>query len=96
MSIDNYFTYIIESEKTERWYYGHSNDLERRLIEHNSGQNKSTKNKGPWKLIFKRSFDTNLGANKFELELKKLKNKKYVKFKYQQYFIIDSDIHISV
>ncbi len=82
-----YFTYIIESEKSKRWYYGHSNDLERRLIEHNSGQNKSTRNNGPWELIFKRPFDTKSEANKFELELKKLKNKEYIKFKYQQYFI---------
>ena len=85
---DSYFTYIIESEKNKRWYYGHSNDLERRLIEHNSGQNKSTRNKGPWELIFKRPFDTKSEANKFELELKKLKNKEYIKYKYSQYFII--------
>ena len=57
------------------------------LIEHNSGQTKSTKNKGPWKLIFKRPFDSKFEANKFELELKKLKNKEYIKYKYQQFFI---------
>ncbi len=57
------------------------------MIEHNTGQTKSTKNKGPWKLIFKRPFDTKLEANKFELELKKLKNKEYIKYKYQQFFI---------
>ena len=84
-----YFTYIIESEKNKKWYYGHSNDLERRLVEHNSGQNKSTKNKGSWKLNFKRPFDTKLHANKFELELKKIKNKEYIKYKYQQFFVTD-------
>ena len=89
--MDTYFSYIIESEKSKRWYYGHSIDLERRVIEHNTGQTKSTKNKGPWKLIFKRQFDSKLEAIKFELELKKLKNKEYIKYKYQQYFIIDFD-----
>ena len=73
----NYFTYIIVSKKNKRWYYGHSNDLERRIIEHNSGQNKSTKNKGPWELIFKKAFNRKLEANKFELELKGFKNKEY-------------------
>ena len=86
-----YNTYIIQSTKSKGWYYGHSNDLDWRLIEHNSGQNKSIKNKGVWELIFKRAFDTKIKANKFELELKKLRNKEYIKIKYQQYFIIDSD-----
>lgn len=69
------------------WYYGHSMDLDCRLNEHNNGHNKSTKNRGPWKLIFKRPFGTKLEANRFELQLKKLKNKKYVLETYKEYFL---------
>ena len=76
--MENYYTYIIESHSNFRWYIGHSNDIERRLTEHNSGQNKSTRGKGPWKLIFLRNFDNNLDANRFELKLKKLRNKKFI------------------
>jgi putative endonuclease len=46
-------TYILESEKSGGWYIGHSNDPERRILEHNSGHTKSTKNKGPWILTQK-------------------------------------------
>ncbi|MCW5910087.1 MAG: GIY-YIG nuclease family protein [Cyclobacteriaceae bacterium] len=82
-----YYTYIIESLKSQTWYYGHSEDLERRLNEHNTGQNKSTKNKGPWKLIFIREFESKQEANKFELLLKKLRNKNYILKAYGDCFI---------
>ncbi len=85
--MENYYTYIIESITNKRWYIGHTNDIDRRLSEHNSGQNKSTKGKGPWKLIFLRSFDNNLDANRFELRLKRFRNKKFIKTEYTEFFI---------
>ena len=82
-----YVTYIIESERLGIWYYGHSSEVERRLDEHNAGRNKSTKNKGPWRLIFLRQFETKADANRFELELKRLKNKEYIKRTFRRFFI---------
>ena len=64
-----YFTYIIQSNKNNTWYYGSTDNLDRRLYEHNAGQNKSTKNKGAWKLILKRPFESRLEALRFELKL---------------------------
>ncbi len=85
--MENYYRYIIESLSNFHWYIGHSNDLQRRLTEHNSDQNKSTRGKGPWKLIFLRTFDNNLDANRFELKLKKLRNKKFIRNEYSDYFL---------
>jgi len=85
--LDNYYTYIIESITNQHWYIGHTNDIDRRLVEHNSGQNKSTKGKGPWMLIFLRSFYNNLDANRFELKLKKLRNKNFIKTEYSEFFL---------
>ena len=85
--MENYYTYIIESSVNKKWYIGHTNDIERRLPEHNSGQNKSTKGKGPWRLIFLSSFNNNLDANKFELKLKKIRNKDFIKTEYSEFFI---------
>ena len=85
--MENYYTYIIESITNQRWYIGHTNDIDRRLSEHNSGQNKSTKGKGPWKLIFLKRFDSNLDANRFELRLKRFRNKKFIKTEYTEFFI---------
>jgi len=85
--VEKYFTYIIESETNHRWYIGHTNNINRRLDEHSSGQNISTRGKGPWKLIFLRDFDSNLKATRFELELKRLKNKKFIKKEYSEFFL---------
>ena len=91
-----YYTYIIESETTKSWYYGHSENVKRRLDDHNQNRNKSTSNKGPWKLIFVRSFETKLEANRFELLLKKLRNKNYVNEKYSKYFLKDHNKDIGM
>jgi len=47
-----YYVYILKSIKTGEFYKGITNDLERRLLEHNSGKNFSTKGKRPWKMIY--------------------------------------------
>lgn len=73
-----YFTYILQSDKNDKLYIGHTANLERRLAEHNSNQCKSTKNKGKWDLIFKKEFITRDEAMKFELKLKSFKNKDYI------------------
>jgi putative endonuclease len=85
--LEKFYTYIIESDISQRWYVGHTNNIERRLVEHNSGQSKSTKGKGLWKLIFLRSFDNNLDANRFELKLKKLRNKIFIRNEYSGFFL---------
>ncbi len=85
--VENYYTYIIESVVSQRWYIGHTYDIARRLSEHSSGQNKSTRGKGPWKLIFLRRFDNNSDANRFELKLKKLRNKEFIRNEYSEFFL---------
>ena len=81
------FTYIIQSETSGTWYYGHSDDPYRRRGQHNSNRNKSTKGRGPWELIFLREFATKKEAVNFETRLKKLRNKEYICSAYNQYFI---------
>ncbi|KPJ62749.1 hypothetical protein AMJ44_15240 [candidate division WOR-1 bacterium DG_54_3] len=43
-----YYLYIIQSQEKDRYYIGVSNDVERRLKEHNSGIVKSTAPYKPW------------------------------------------------
>jgi putative endonuclease len=73
-----YYTYVLQSLSSEKYYIGHTENLERRLYEHNSNQSKSTKYKGPWKLVFKKEFLSRSDAVKFELKLKNTKNKNYL------------------
>jgi len=48
--------YAIISEVRNWLYIGQTNNLERRLHEHNSGLNKSTKPYKPFQLIYQESF----------------------------------------
>lgn len=47
-----YFTYVLRSEKDDKLYIGHTNNLKRRFIEHNNGYVESTKNRRPLILIY--------------------------------------------
>ncbi len=62
-----FYIYILKSLKDNRTYVGYTNDLERRLSEHNSGKNIATKNRRPLELIFSEQFETSAEAKKREL-----------------------------
>jgi len=53
-----FFVYILKSQSTGTSYVGCTSNLEKRLTEHNNGKSPSTRNKGPWKLIYKEEFPT--------------------------------------
>jgi len=67
--------YIIESERTGRWYYGHTEDLAERLARHNGDRSKATKGRGPWRVVATKEFPGKGEAMAFELLLKRCKRK---------------------
>ena len=66
-----YTVYILRSLKSGRYYKGQTNDLSRRLKEHNNGEEIATSRDHPWELVF--SFECNTRSEAIKLE-KKLKN----------------------
>lgn len=66
--------YILQSQKSGRFYIGHTADLARRLIEHNEGQTVSTRNKGPWQLVHCETFESKSAAYAREREIKAWKS----------------------
>jgi putative endonuclease len=56
--MDKYFVYVLKSDIDGRLYKGHTLDLDKRLIEHNSGKTKSTKGYIPWRLVYFETFPT--------------------------------------
>ena len=62
--------YLIKSKKDKSLYIGFTNNLKRRLSEHNSGQNFSTKNKTPWELIYCEIYKSQEDAKNREESLK--------------------------
>lgn len=65
-----YFVYLIQSEKTKEIYIGYTNNLKRRLSEHNSNKSFSTKNYGPWVLIYSEIYKSEEDAKTREKRLK--------------------------
>ncbi len=53
-----YFMYILKSESTGSSYVGHTSNLDKRVMEHNSGKSLSTKNKRPWRLVYNEEYAT--------------------------------------
>ena len=72
------FTYILYSEKLDKYYIGACINLDRRFYEHNVGHSKFTKPGIPWKLVFKEEFETLMEAKHYELDLKKKKSRKFI------------------
>jgi len=69
-----WWVYILQSESSGRFYIGITSRMEGRLEEHNSGQAKSTRSKGPWKLVYSETFPTRAQANQRERQLKSWKS----------------------
>jgi putative endonuclease len=74
-----YYLYILKSENYSKSYVGISNDVERRLIEHNSGNSFYTKRYRPWKMIYTEDYNSVLDARKREKYLKSCAGRKFLK-----------------
>jgi putative endonuclease len=70
--------YILYSEKLNKYYIGACIDMERRLYEHNIGHSKFTSLGIPWKLLYTEEFEDLGAAKKRELQVKKMKSRKYI------------------
>jgi len=62
--------YVLRSLKSGWFYIGLTNDVDRRLHEHNSGYNRSTKGKGPFTVLQTERFATRQEARTRERWLK--------------------------
>jgi putative endonuclease len=47
-----YYVYVIQSRKDKQFYTGFTRDLQNRIQEHNTGRVPSTKERGPFELIY--------------------------------------------
>ena len=74
-----YYVYALKSEQRNYIYVGMSNDVDRRLREHNSGYEKTTKPYRPFTLIYTKSFETRVLAREHEKYLKTSSGKRYLR-----------------
>ena len=79
-----FIVYAIKSESSGKIYIGQTNDLTKRLRRHNGDlPNKSTsftsKNHGPWKVIYQEKYDERPQAIRREKELKSFRGREFLK-----------------
>jgi putative endonuclease len=74
-----YYVYVLLSQKDKKFYIGLTNDLKRRLKEHNSGKNISTKSRLPLKLIYYEAHLSKADAARRERYFKTTKGKSTLK-----------------
>jgi|WetSurMetagenome_2_1015567.scaffolds.fasta_scaffold179957_2 putative endonuclease len=71
--------YVLCSLSTGRHYVGQSEDLARRLFEHQHDLARYTRGKGPWELVYSEEFSTRAEAMNRERFLKSGQGREWLK-----------------
>jgi len=74
-----FYVYAIKSNIRNYIYVGLTNNIERRITEHNKGENKTTKPYKPFKLIYSEECETREKAREREKYLKSGIGKEFLK-----------------
>ena len=70
-----YHFYILYSESADKFYIGHSSQLEERLRKHNSNHKGFTGKCNDWKLVYNEEYQTKAEAYARERQVKGWKNR---------------------
>lgn len=65
-----FYVYVIKSKKDGELYIGFTNNLKRRLLEHNNSENSSTKSRIPFELVYFEAYKVEEEARDREHNLK--------------------------
>lgn len=74
-----YFIYVLKSERFSKSYVGYTDNVERRLEEHNSGRGNFTSTYKPWKLVYTETFEKQSDALEREKFLKSRSGRMFLK-----------------
>ena len=69
-----FYVYVLKSKKDEKLYIGYTNDLKRRIQEHNSVHTRSIKSRLPFTLVYYEAYHSLQDARIREERLKQFKN----------------------
>ena len=69
-----FYFYVLISLQTKNLYFGSTSNLKKRLIEHNSGTEQSTKHGMPWEIVYYEAFSSQVDALRREKQIKKFKS----------------------
>ena len=81
-----YYVYVLQSLRNQSLYIGYTEDLEKRLKEHNRGLNFSTKPYKPWQLIHYEAYRNEADVKRREKYLKTSQGGRLLKRMLKEYF----------
>jgi putative endonuclease len=76
-----YFAYVLENPQG-KFYIGSTEDIERRLQQHNSAEKDGTKfthKNGPWRLVWSEQHFTRASAMRRERQIKQMKSARWIR-----------------
>ncbi len=79
-----FFVYVLRSCVNGNFYVGMTIDIPKRIGQHNSGANRSTKAHRPWELFFSEEYQTRIEAREREVYLNSGIGKEFIKKKYTE------------
>ena len=83
-----YYIYLLQSQKDNKWYTGCTDDLQKRFKQHNNNGVFSTKNRGPFKLIYYEACLNKKDAFTREKYLKTGMGKRYLKNRLKCFLVL--------
>jgi putative endonuclease len=82
---DVYYTYVLQSEKDDKFYVGFTKDLKLRFEKHSKGQVESTRDRRPLRLIYYEACLDQNDATKREKYLKSFHGKMFIRKRLKSY-----------
>ncbi|MEN8122669.1 MAG: GIY-YIG nuclease family protein [Bacteroidota bacterium] len=70
-----HYFYILFSKQLDKFYIGHTNNIEERLRKHNSNHKGFTGKANDWEIVYSEEFDTKSGAYARERNIKNWKSR---------------------
>jgi len=73
-----YYVYVIFSESLHKYYVGSTNDVKKRVDQHNAGRSNFTSMGVPWILIVSIECNSRIDAVRLEMKIKKRGIRRYL------------------
>lgn len=80
-----HYVYVLQSEKDNEFYIGYTQNLKKRLKEHNAKTNFSTKSRLPLKLIYAETCLNEKDAKRREDYLKTTQGRRFLKLRLKEF-----------
>ena len=80
-----YYTYVIYTKIGNHFYYGYTEDLKKRISDHQKGKSRYTKRYVDWKLIYYEACLNKKDAKRRELYLKTTEGRRMIKLRLREY-----------